>query len=101
MDASTAWRRNTWLLAAGALLLIALFSHQILIRAEDESGLMGNICRTMVEKGGYRFAWVCLVEPGETLVIKSNKQRPGKYSFRCDLHPTMKGEAYVMEVPAA
>ena len=41
------------------------------------------------------------VEPGKTLVIRFNNQRPGKYSFRCDLHPNMKGEAYVMEVPAA
>ncbi len=41
------------------------------------------------------------VEPGKTLVIRFNNQRAGKYSFRCDLHPQMKGEAYVMEVPAA
>lgn len=41
------------------------------------------------------------VDPGKTLVLRFNNQRPGKYSFRCDLHPSMKGEAYVMEVPAA
>lgn len=41
------------------------------------------------------------VDPGKTLVIRFNNQRPGKYSFRCDLHPSMKGEAYVMDVPAA
>jgi plastocyanin len=41
------------------------------------------------------------VEPGKTLVIRFNNQRPGKYSFRCDLHPSMKGEMYAMEVPAA
>jgi plastocyanin len=41
------------------------------------------------------------VDPGKTLVIRFNNQRAGKYSFRCDLHPKMKGEAYVMEVPAA
>lgn len=40
------------------------------------------------------------VDPGKTLVIRFNNQRPGKYSFRCDLHPQMKGEVYVMEVPA-
>lgn len=40
------------------------------------------------------------VDPGKTLVIRFNNQRPGKYSFRCDLHPSMKGEVYVMEVPA-
>ena len=41
------------------------------------------------------------VDPGKTLVIRFNNQRAGRYSFRCDLHPKMKGEAYVMEVPAA
>ena len=41
------------------------------------------------------------VEPGKTLVIRFNNQRGGTYSFRCDLHPKMKGEMYVMEVPAA
>jgi len=41
------------------------------------------------------------VDPGKTLVIRFNNQRAGKYSFRCDLHPHMKGEAYVMDVPAA
>lgn len=41
------------------------------------------------------------VDPGKTLVIRFINQRPGNYSFRCDLHPSMKGEAYVMEVPAA
>ncbi len=41
------------------------------------------------------------VDPGKSLVIRFNNQRPGKYSFRCNLHPNMKGEAYVMEVPAA
>jgi len=41
------------------------------------------------------------VDAGKTLVIKFSNQKPGKYSFRCDLHPQMKGEAYVMEIPAA
>ncbi len=41
------------------------------------------------------------VDPGKTLVIRFSNQKSGKYSFRCDLHPQMKGEAYVMEIPAA
>lgn len=41
------------------------------------------------------------VDPGKTLVIKFNNHRSGKHAFRCDLHPSMKGEVYVMEVPAA
>jgi len=41
------------------------------------------------------------VDPGKTLVIRFTPERPGKYSFRCDLHPDMKGELYLLELPAA
>jgi plastocyanin len=41
------------------------------------------------------------VDPGKTLVVRFVPERPGKYSFRCDLHPKMNGELYLLEVPAA
>jgi plastocyanin len=41
------------------------------------------------------------VDPGKTLVIRFVPERPGNYSFKCDLHPNMKGELYLLEVPAA
>ena len=41
------------------------------------------------------------IDPGKTLVIRFTNDRPGKYSFRCDLHPNMKGELYALEVPTA
>ncbi|MEK7294361.1 MAG: multicopper oxidase domain-containing protein [Nitrospirota bacterium] len=41
------------------------------------------------------------VDPGKTLIIRFVPERPGKYSFRCDLHPKMTGELYLLEVPAA
>ena len=41
------------------------------------------------------------VDPGKTLVIRFVPDRSGKYSFRCDLHPKMSGELYLLEVPAA
>lgn len=41
------------------------------------------------------------VDPGKTLIIRFTIERPGNYSFRCDLHPQMKGELYMFEVPAA
>lgn len=41
------------------------------------------------------------VDPGKTLVLRFVPERPGKYSFRCDLHPKMSGELYLLEVPAA
>jgi FtsP/CotA-like multicopper oxidase with cupredoxin domain len=41
------------------------------------------------------------VDPGKTLVVRFVPERPGKYSFHCDLHPKMSGELYLLEVPAA
>jgi hypothetical protein len=41
------------------------------------------------------------VDAGKTLVIRFVPERTGKYSFKCDLHPQMKGELYLLEVPAA
>lgn len=41
------------------------------------------------------------VDPGKTLVIRFVPERSGKYSFTCDLHPNMKGELYLLEIPAA
>lgn len=41
------------------------------------------------------------VDPGKTLVIRFTTERTGSYTFRCDLHPQMKGELYMLEIPAA
>ena len=41
------------------------------------------------------------VDAGKTLVVRFIPERSGKYSFKCDLHPQMKGELYLLEVPAA
>lgn len=37
-------------------------SNQILVRAEDEAGLLRDICRIVVEEGGYCLAWVGFAE---------------------------------------
>jgi len=39
------------------------------------------------------------LDPGKTLVIRLTTEHPGSYSFRCDLHPQMKGELFLLEVP--
>ena len=41
------------------------------------------------------------IDPGKTLVIRFVPERPGKYSFHCDLHQKMTGELYLLEIPAA
>jgi len=40
------------------------------------------------------------VDLGKTLVIRFTTECPGSYSLRCDLHPQMKGEFLMLDVPA-
>jgi diguanylate cyclase (GGDEF)-like protein/PAS domain S-box-containing protein len=42
----------------------------VLIRAESESGLLNDICRVIVEKGGYRLAWVGFAEQDEAKTVR-------------------------------
>jgi PAS domain S-box-containing protein len=44
--------------------------HQTLIRADNEIQLMQNICRTIVEAGGYRVAWVGIAEKDDEKSVK-------------------------------
>jgi len=43
------------------------------------------------------------VNPGKTLIIRIEAERPGSIPFHCDLHKheRLKGELYVLEVPTA
>lgn len=41
------------------------------------------------------------IDPGKTLVIRFTPERPGQYGFRCDLHPEMKGEVFLMDLGRA
>ncbi|MEN6440400.1 MAG: ATP-binding protein [Syntrophobacter sp.] len=43
---------------------------QALVRAEDEHGLMEEVCRMIVEIGGYRLAWVGFAERDEQKTIQ-------------------------------
>ncbi len=41
------------------------------------------------------------IEPGKTLVIRLVVEHSGRLAFHCDLHPEMKGELLLLDVPAA
>jgi hypothetical protein len=41
------------------------------------------------------------IDPGKTLAIHLVAQRSSRLTFHCDLHPQMKGELFVLEIPAA
>jgi len=44
--------------------------NQALVRAEDQAGLFGNVCRLSVEAGGYRFAWIGIAETDECRSVR-------------------------------
>lgn len=41
------------------------------------------------------------VDPGKTLVLRMMIEESGRHSFRCDLHPGMKGEVLVLDMGTA
>jgi signal transduction histidine kinase/CheY-like chemotaxis protein/PAS domain-containing protein len=44
--------------------------HSVLVRVQNESDLLVEICRTLVAEGGYRLAWVGLAEENEAKGIR-------------------------------
>lgn len=45
-------------------------ANQALVRAQDEAHLLQNICRVIVETGGYRLVWVGLAEQDERRSVR-------------------------------
>jgi|RhiMethySRZTD1v2_1073278.scaffolds.fasta_scaffold1315926_2 hypothetical protein len=41
------------------------------------------------------------IDPGKTLVIRLVVEHSGRFAFHCDLHPEMKGELFLLDIPAA
>ena len=39
------------------------------------------------------------LDPGKTLTIHLTPDQQGKITFRCDLHPEVEGELYLLDVP--
>jgi PAS domain S-box-containing protein len=44
--------------------------NQALVRATDESGLLHDLCRVIVDAGGYRLAWVGFAEQDEAKTVR-------------------------------
>ncbi|WP_455378184.1 hypothetical protein [Petrachloros mirabilis] len=59
---------------------------------------------TKVEEGGVivygRGLGGVMLDPKRNAVIRFNMERPGKYSFRCSIHPNMKGELLLLSAEA-
>ena len=41
------------------------------------------------------------IDPGRTLAVHFVPEQGGPLTFHCDLHPQMKGELFLLEIPAA
>ena len=41
------------------------------------------------------------IDPGKTLAVHFVPEQGGHLTFHCDLHPQMKGEVFLLEIPAA
>ena len=59
---------------------------------------------TEVETGGVvtygRGIGGVFVDPNGNAVIKFTAKRPGRYEFRCSIHPKMKGELFLLNMQA-
>ncbi len=44
--------------------------NQALVRAQDEASLAADVCRILVEQGGYRMAWIGLAEQAESKTVR-------------------------------
>jgi cupredoxin-like protein len=70
----------------------------------DFGSSMFNGISTKVESGGTtsygRGIEGVFLEPKRDAVIRFTLDRPGRYEFRCSIHPTMKGELLLLNVEA-
>ncbi|HJT21619.1 MAG TPA: hypothetical protein VJ746_14170 [Nitrospira sp.] len=59
---------------------------------------------TQVETGGTitygRGITGVFVDPNATAVIRFTVKRPGRYEFKCSIHPKMKGELFLLNMQA-
>ncbi len=83
---------------------VVIIRNQDIIRHGFTSQVLGNLLVNAEGEGIVSYGKGIegfYVDPGKTLVVRFTTERTGNYSFRCDLHPQMKGELYMLEVPAA
>ncbi len=70
----------------------------------DFGSAMFDGVSTKVESGGVisygRGIGGVFVDPKRDAVIRFVLERPGRYEFRCSIHPTMKGELLLLNVEA-
>jgi PAS domain S-box-containing protein len=62
--------------------------NQILIRATDEAELLNNICRLIVEEGGYALAWVGYAQENEAKSVRSMARAGLNLDYLDGLHLT-------------
>jgi PAS domain S-box-containing protein len=62
--------------------------HETLVRAEDQSGLLSEVCRILVEVGGHRLAWVGFAEQDEGKHIRRLAHAGHDEGYLAAINPT-------------
>jgi len=71
---------------------VLIHAGEAIVRTRESSSLLSEICRIIVEDGGFQMAWVGLVEPG-TQVVRPCAWHPRAVEYVEGLHVTTKLEA--------
>ena len=80
--------RTLELSKANRSLLTLSECNQVLVRAEGEAELIGDVCRILVEIGGYRLAWVGYAEQDEEKTVRPAGHRGHEAGYLDTLNVT-------------
>ena len=69
-DVSERQTAESTLARAHRALLTLSRSGKVLVNAQDEQGLLEAVCRTAVDEGGYRLAWIGYADVGEDSPVR-------------------------------
>lgn len=70
LDATGRKQAQDELLRANRALRTISECNLVLVRAKDETGLLSEICQTLVSVGGYRMAWVAFAEQDQARTLR-------------------------------
>ncbi len=83
---------------------VIILRNEDIVRHGFTSPMLGSLLVTAESEGMTAYGKGMTgfyVNPDKTLVIRFTPERAGQYGFRCDLHPQMKGEVFLLELGQA
>ncbi|MDD5468655.1 MAG: GAF domain-containing protein [Anaerolineales bacterium] len=88
MDVTERKRSQEELLRLNRALRMIIECNQILVRADDETSLLHEICQTLIITGGYRMAWVGYAEQDEARAVRPVAQAGYEEGYLATLNIT-------------